>query len=115
MALDDEMKQMVRGIEKKYGFTPNFVRLFASDNKRLRAFMVPYMELMRPDSGLSALDHELIALACAVANGCAYCCAHALLEIQPADVAQRTARPRVVDCRCHCRILLVSNLHPRPS
>ncbi len=74
--LDDEMLAMVRGIEKKYGFVPNFVRLFATDNQRLRAFMVPYMELMRPDSGLSARDHELIALVCAQTNGCAYCCAH---------------------------------------
>lgn len=74
--LDPEMQQMVRGIEKKYGFLPNFVRLFASDNQRLRAFIVPYMELMRTDSGLSALDHELIALVSAQTNGCAYCCAH---------------------------------------
>ena len=74
--LDEEMAAMVRGIEKKYGFMPNFVRLFASDNERLRAFMVPYMELMRTDSGLSVLDHELIALVSAHTNGCAYCCAH---------------------------------------
>lgn len=74
--LDAEMAAMVRGIEKKYGFMPNFVRLFATDNQRLRAFMVPYMELMRADSGLSALDHELIALVSAHINGCAYCCAH---------------------------------------
>ena len=74
--LDAEMATMVRGIEKKYGFMPNFVRLFATDNQRLRAFMVPYMELMRADSGLSPLDHELIALVSAHTNGCAYCCAH---------------------------------------
>jgi len=74
--LDDEMTAMVRGIEKKYGFLPHFVRLFATDNKRLRAFMTPYMELMRSDSGLSPMDHELIALVCAQTNGCAYCCAH---------------------------------------
>jgi uncharacterized peroxidase-related enzyme len=74
--LDQEMRTMVRGIEKKYGFVPNFVKLFATDNQRLRAFMVPYMELMRADSGLSMLDHELIALMSAATNGCAYCCAH---------------------------------------
>lgn len=74
--LDPEMQRMVSGIEKKYGFLPNFVRLFASDNRRLRAFMTPYLELKRADSGLSALDHELIALVCAQTNGCAYCCAH---------------------------------------
>ena len=74
--LDNEMRTLVRGIEKKYGFVPNFVKLFATDNQRLRAFMVPYMELMRADSGLSMLDHELIALVSAATNGCAYCCAH---------------------------------------
>lgn len=74
--LDDEMSALVRTVEKQYGFMPNFVRLFASDNKRLRALMVPYMELMRTDSGLSPLDHELIALVSAQTNGCAYCCAH---------------------------------------
>lgn len=74
--LDEEMQTLVRGIEKQYGFMPNFVRVFASDNKRLRAFMVPYLELMRTDSGLSPLDHELIALVSAQTNGCAYCCAH---------------------------------------
>ena len=74
--LDNEMRTMIRGIEKKYGFVPNFVKLFATDNQRLRAFMVPYMELMRADSGLSMLDHELIALVSAATNGCAYCCAH---------------------------------------
>lgn len=74
--LDNEMSTMVRGIEKKYGFLPNFVRLFASDNRRFKAFMVPYMELMRADSGLTPVDHELIALVSAQTNGCAYCCAH---------------------------------------
>jgi uncharacterized peroxidase-related enzyme len=74
--LDAEMSALVRGVEKQYGFMPNFVRLFAADNKRLRAFMVPYMELMRADSGLSPLDHELIALVSAQTNGCTYCCAH---------------------------------------
>lgn len=74
--LDEEMATMVRGIEKKYGFTPNFLRLFASDNERLRAFMIPYLELMRTDSGLTPLDHELIALVSAHTNGCVYCCAH---------------------------------------
>ncbi|MEX2480061.1 MAG: peroxidase-related enzyme [Gammaproteobacteria bacterium] len=74
--LDQDMRTMIRGIEKKYGFVPNFVKLFATDNQRLKAFMVPYMELMRGDSGLSMLDHELIALMSAATNGCAYCCAH---------------------------------------
>lgn len=78
--LDAEMQALVRGLEKKYGFVPNFVRLFATDNLRLRAFMGQYMELMRRDSGLSPLDHELIAVVSAATNGCMYCTAfHGML------------------------------------
>ena len=51
--LDDEMTALVKGTEKKYGFMPNFLKLFATDNRRLRVFMEQYMELMRPDSGLT--------------------------------------------------------------
>ncbi len=69
---------------------PNFVRLFATDNQRLRAFMTPYLELMRADSGLTPLDHELIALVSAHTNGCAYCCAH-----HGARLARRVRRSRV--------------------
>ena len=37
--LDPEMTALVKCIEKKYGFVPHFVQLFATDNQRLRAFM----------------------------------------------------------------------------
>ena len=47
-----------------------------TDNKRLRAFMTQYMELMRPDSGLTHLEVEMIALVSAATNGCFYCTAH---------------------------------------
>ena len=78
--LDTEMRALVAGLEKKYGFVPNFVRLFATDSLRLRAFMGQYMELMRRDSGLTPLDHELIAVASATTNGCSYCTAfHGML------------------------------------
>ena len=71
--LDPEMTALVKGIEKKYGFMPHFIRLFATDNQRLRAFMGQYMELLRLDSGLSHLEHEMIALVSAATNGCVYC------------------------------------------
>ncbi len=74
--LDPEMTALVKGIEKKYGFMPHFIRLFATDNQRLRAFMGQYMELLRPDSGLTHLEHEMIALVSAATNGCVYCTAH---------------------------------------
>ncbi len=74
--LDAEMSALVKGIEKKYGFMPHFVRLFATDNRRLRAFMGQYLELMREDSGLTHLEHEMIALVSAATNGCVYCTSH---------------------------------------
>ncbi len=85
--LDPEMAALVKGVEKKYGFLPNFVRLFATDNKRLRAFMGQYMELMRTDGGLTHLEHEMIALVSAATNGCVYCTAHhgALMREEAGD------------------------------
>jgi uncharacterized peroxidase-related enzyme len=80
--LDEEMASMVRGTEKKYGFLPNFLKLFATDNLRLRAFMTPYLELMRRDSGLTQLEHEMIALVSAATNGCVYCCAHHGMQLR---------------------------------
>ena len=74
--LDSEMTNLVEGIEKKYGFMPNFLKVFKTDNQRLRAFMVPYLELLRADSGLTHLEHEMIALVSAATNGCVYCTAH---------------------------------------
>jgi len=41
-----------------------------TDNQRLRAFAAPYMELLRTDSGVSHLEHEMIALVSAATNGC---------------------------------------------
>jgi len=85
--LDAEMTALVSGIKKKYGFVPNFVRLFASDNQRLKAFMTQYMELMRTDSGLTHLEHEMIALVSAATNGCVYCTSHhgALMREETGD------------------------------
>lgn len=74
--LDPEMAAIVKGAEKTYGFVPNFVKVFATDNLRLRAFMVPYMALLRADSGLTHTEVEMIALVCAATNGCVYCTAH---------------------------------------
>ncbi|MEE2983840.1 MAG: hypothetical protein VX929_11150 [Pseudomonadota bacterium] len=49
--LDEEMQTLVDGIVKKYGFMPNFLKLFATDNQRMRAFVTSYLELLRTDSG----------------------------------------------------------------
>ncbi len=74
--LDAEMTELVKGIEKKYGYMPNYLKFYKTDNQRLRAFVTPYFELMRSDSGVSHLEHEMIALVSAATNGCFYCTAH---------------------------------------
>lgn len=85
--LDEEMDTLVKGVEKKYGFMPNFLKFFKTDNQRLRALMTPYMELMRADSGLTLEEHEMIAVVCAATNGCFYCQLHhgALVRGQTGD------------------------------
>ena len=42
----------------------------------MRVFVTPYLELLRADSGLSQIEHEMIALVSAATIGCSYCCAH---------------------------------------
>jgi uncharacterized peroxidase-related enzyme len=74
--LDAEMTELVKGIQNKYGYTPNYLKFYMTDNQRLRAFVAPYMELLRTDSGVSHLEHEMIALVSAATNGCVYCTAH---------------------------------------
>ncbi len=74
--LDEEMHTVIKGVEKKYGFVPNFLKFFKTDNQRLRAFITPYVELLRADSGLTLEEHEMIALVSAATNGCFYCQLH---------------------------------------
>jgi len=109
--LDDEMRTLVKGIEKKYGFTPNFLKFFKTDNKRLRAFITPYMELLRPDSGLSHVEIEMIALVSAATNGCVYCQLHhaALLREETGDdlFAEKLSRDyRVAELPPRHRVML---------
>ena len=104
--LDDEMTELVAGIEKKYGFMPNFMKAFKTDNQRLRAFMLPYMELMRADSGLTATEHEMIALVCAATNGCVYCSIH-----HGALVREKTGDPMFAEYLS--RNYRVADLSPR--
>jgi uncharacterized peroxidase-related enzyme len=87
--LDPEMTAIVKGAEKKYGFMPNFMKVFSTDNQRLRAFMVPYLELTRSDSGVTSEEREMIALVCAATHGCNYCKAHhsALVRGETGDPA----------------------------
>ena len=74
--LDADMKRVVKGIVKKYGFMPHFIRVFSTDNQRPKVFLQLYAEVERTDAGLTHLEHEMIALVSAATNGCVYCTAH---------------------------------------
>lgn len=109
--LDDEMSTLVKGIEKKYGFMPHFLKFFKTDNQRLRAFIIPYMELMREDSGLTMDEHEMIALVSAATNGCFYCQLHhsALVRERfgdPIFAEQLSRNYRVADLSSRHRAML---------
>ena len=109
--LDEEMRTLVKGVEKKYGFMPNFLKFFKTDNQRLRAFIIPYMELLRADSGLSIEEHEMIAVVCAATNGCFYCQLHhsALVREQTGDAmfAEQLSRNyRLADLSTRHRAML---------
>lgn len=74
--LDPDMKRIVKGIVKKYGFMPHFIQVFSTDNQRLKSFLQLYTEVERSDAGLTHLEHEMIALVSAATNGCVYCTSH---------------------------------------
>jgi uncharacterized peroxidase-related enzyme len=57
----------------KIGFLPNVLAAYAFDEKKLRAFISFYNELMLEDSPLSKLEREMIAVVVSSANRCYYC------------------------------------------
>ena len=86
--LDPDMKRIVKGIVKKYGFMPHFIQVFSTDNQRLKSFLQLYTEVERSDAGLTHLEHEMIALVSAATNGCVYCTSvHAQRFAQLARIA----------------------------
>jgi uncharacterized peroxidase-related enzyme len=71
--LDPENKDYFRVCEEKLGFTPNVLKAYAFDNKKLSAFIDLSDDLLLGDSGLSKLEREMIAVAVSAVNHCHYC------------------------------------------
>jgi len=59
--------------DEKIGFLPNVLAAYAFDEKKLRAFIGLYNDLMLDDSPLSKLEREMIAVVVSSANRCYYC------------------------------------------
>ena len=73
--LDDDIAVYYQKCRDKLGLVPNVIRAYSWNQKKLRAFMAFYNELMLGDSGLSRLEREMIAVAVSSANHCFYCLA----------------------------------------
>jgi uncharacterized peroxidase-related enzyme len=59
--------------EEKLGFVPNVLKSFAFDMTKLQAFVDYRNDLMQGESGLSALEREMIATVVSAQNRCYYC------------------------------------------
>lgn len=58
---------------EKLGLVPNVLRAYASDIDRLNAFVATYNATMLPDTGLSKLEREMVAVVVSSINKCFYC------------------------------------------
>ena len=72
--LDADLQKYFRKCQEKLGLVPNVLRAYAFRPARLRNFISLYNELMlAEDSGLSTLEHEMIAVVVSACNRCYYC------------------------------------------
>jgi len=72
-ALDADLRKYFAACDEKLDFLPNVLKVYSFDQKKLRAFIGMYNELMLGDSRLSPLEREMIAVVVSSANRCYYC------------------------------------------
>ena len=72
-SLPPDLQKYFRVCDEKIGFLPNVLAAYTFDEKKLRAFIGFYNELMLEDSPLSKLEREMIAVVVSSANRCYYC------------------------------------------
>jgi uncharacterized peroxidase-related enzyme len=72
-ALPADLQKYFRICDEKIGFLPNVLAAYSFDEKKLRAFIGFYNDLMLEDSPLSKLEREMIAVVVSSANHCYYC------------------------------------------
>ena len=71
--LSPSMASFFKSCEGKLGFVPNVMQAFSFDMTKLEAFVAYRNDLMLGDSGLSALEREMIATVVSAQNRCFYC------------------------------------------
>ena len=72
-ALAPDLQKYFAVCDEKIGFLPNVLAAYTFDEKKLRAFIGMYNDLMLEDSPLSKLEREMIAVVVSSANRCYYC------------------------------------------
>lgn len=71
--LDADIAAYFEKCTEKLGLIPNVLLAYAFDQKKLRAFMEMYNDLMLAPSGLTKVEREMIAVAVSAENRCVYC------------------------------------------
>jgi uncharacterized peroxidase-related enzyme len=71
--LDPDLQRYFAICDQKIGFLPNVLAAYSFDQKKLRAFVGMYNDLMLEDSPLTRLEREMIAVVVSSANRCYYC------------------------------------------
>ena len=82
--LASDLQKYFGACEQAFGFLPNVLKVYSFDEKKLRAFIDMYNDLMLGDSRLGKLEREMIAVVVSSANRCYYCLTahgHALREM----------------------------------
>lgn len=72
-SLSDDLRKYFAVCEEKLGLLPNVLKAYSHDEDQLRTFSRFYNALMFGESGLSALEREMIAVVVSSANRCFYC------------------------------------------
>jgi uncharacterized peroxidase-related enzyme len=72
-ALGPDLQKYFAVCDEKIGFLPNVLAAYAFEEKKLRAFIGMYNDLMLDDSPLTKLEREMIAVVVSSANRCYYC------------------------------------------
>ena len=82
--LPADLQKYFGACEQAFGFLPNVLKVYSFDEKKLRAFIDMYNDLMLGGSRLTKLEREMIAVVVSSANRCYYCLTahgHALREM----------------------------------
>jgi len=73
-SLPEDLRKYMRICREKLGLVPNVIRAFSLRPAKLRTFIAAYGELMlSPDSALTKLEREMIAVTVSSHNRCVYC------------------------------------------